>query len=271
MKGVNDQCDVSSHSLEVWHKIMGHCNTQDILKLEKEANGMRITSKNKFNCAECFLGKMTNNRSRIPDAKAKSPLSLVHTDLAGPIDPAGRDGYRYCMNFVDDYSGMQLIYLLKSKADATKATEKFLADVAPIGSVKCMRADNGTEYTSDKFRNLMLHNKIKLEFSSPYSPHQNGTAERNWRTIFDMSRCLLLQSQLPKSFWTYAVKTAMYIRNRCFCKRISTTPYQLFVGKKPNLSNMHAFGSQCYGYLQEKKLDPRSKKGIFVGLSLIHI
>ena len=33
------------------------------------------------------------------------------------------------------------------------------------------------------------------------------------------SRCMIIESQLPKCFWTYAVKTAAYIRNRCYCPR----------------------------------------------------
>lgn len=37
-------------------------------------------------------------------------------------------------------------------------------------------------------------------------------------------------------------------------------------GTKPNLFNMHTFGTVCYAYVQNKtKLDPRAEKGIFVG------
>ena len=65
--------------------------------------------------------------------------------------------------------------------------------------------------------------------------------------------------------WTYAVMAAAYI-SRCFNVRLGKTPYEAFTGSKPNLSNMHVFGSVCYAYVQNaKKLDPRSKQGIFVG------
>ena len=59
-----------------------------------------------------------------------------------------------------------------------------------------------------------------------------------------MARCMLLEANLPKRLWTYAVMTAVYIRNRCFNYRLGKTPYETLTGKQPNLSNMHVFGSK---------------------------
>ena len=81
-----------------------------------------------------------------------------------------------------------------------------------------------------------------------------------------MGRCLLIQAKLAKEFWPYAVLTAAYIRNRCCNNRIEQTPYFALTGRKPNLSNMRVFGSECYAYKQNKgKLDPRCMKGVFLG------
>ena len=158
------------------------------------------------------------------------------------------------------------MYFLKSKSDTIAATQKFLADTAPYGEVKCIRSDNGGEFIPQKFKSLLEKNKIMHEMSAPYSPHQNGTAERHWRTLFEMGRCLLLHSNLCKEFWPYAVMTAAYIRNRCFNNRLKQTAYFAITGKKSNLSNMRVFGSECYAYKQDKKkLDPRCTKGIFLG------
>ena len=52
----------------------------------------------------------------------------------------------------------------------------------------------------------------------------------------------------------------------CYNHRIAKTPFEQFTGEKPNVSNMHSFGTVCYGYVQNpKKLDARSEKGIFLG------
>ena len=135
-----------------------------------------------------------------------------------------------------------------------QATEKFLADTAPYCKIKCIRSDNGTEFRGKHYQALLCKNGIRHETSAPYSPHQNGTAERNWRTLFDMARCLLLDSKLPKELWTYAVQTAAVVRNRCFNNRTKQTPYLLLKGKQPNLSRMQKFGSECYAYKQDKKM-----------------
>ncbi|PIK49001.1 hypothetical protein BSL78_14107 [Apostichopus japonicus] len=75
--------------------------------------------------------------------------------------------------------------------------------------------------TGDRSWSVVLRKMgIRHETSSPYSPLQNGTAERQWRTLFQMGRCLLIDKGLPKFLWTYAVQTAAHIRNRCFNNRI---------------------------------------------------
>eukprot|EP00795_Rhopilema_esculentum_P009995 gene9995-18622_t len=256
----------TSHTLKEWHEIMGHCNSRDIIKLEGVVDGMKITSKDSFQCDICTEGKMTQYRNRSPDKRANAPLELVHVDLAGPIEPADRNGFRYVMSIVDDYSSLIMVYFLKGKNDAIHAMEKFLADVAVYGTVKRMRCDNGGEFTSVKFKQLLIENKIKQEMSAPYSPHQNGTVEKSWRSIFDMARCLLLESTLPKSLWVYVVMTAVYVRNRCYNPRTEKTAVEAFTGHKPNIGNMNTFGSVCFAYTQNKtKLDARSEKGIFIG------
>ena len=154
-------------------------------------------------------------------------MEYIHSDLAGPIDPVAKESFRYSMNFVDDYSGFIFIYFLKNKSDAVAALEKFLADSAPYGTVKCLRSDNGGEYVSNSFESVLMKNKIRHEKSCPNSPHQNGTAERTWRSIFEMARCILIESKLPKQLWTYAAMASAHIRNRCYSQRTEETPYFL--------------------------------------------
>ena len=271
-----------TESLQTWHRILGHCNTTDILKMESVVQGMKIDdNQSKFDCETCVMAKQPNTRNRDPDIRATEPFELIHTDLAGPVDPIAKDGFRYAIVFTDDYSGNMFTYFLKEKSDATRATEKFLADVAPYGKVKTLsfhedifpsgetkrlRSDNGGEFISQEFSDLLIKNKIKHEKSSPYSPHQNGTAERSWRTLFEMTRSLLLEAGLPKNLWTYAVMTATHIRNRCYSQRIKNTPYGLITGIKPDVARLQVFGSVCYPItIKPKKLDPRASKGVFVG------
>ncbi|GFR67435.1 transposon Ty2-C Gag-Pol polyprotein [Elysia marginata] len=208
---------------------------------------------------------MTSHRSRTSDARAAKPLEFVHIDLAGPVDPSSKDGFRYALICMDDFSGLSNLYFLKNKSDAATAFKKFLADTSPYGRVKRVISDQGGEFVSSEFSSLLVENKIKHEKSAPFSPHQNGTAERAWRTLFDMARCLLLQSGLPKTIWPYAVMAASYIRNRCINKRLGIIPFEAVTNKKPNMKNMQQFEKPGYAFVQNpKQLNDRSEKGCFV-------
>ena len=79
---------------------------------------------------------------------------------------------------------------------------------------------------------------------------------------------MLASSKLPKSLWTEALKTAVYILNRVPTKAVEKTPFELFKGWKPSLRHMRVWGcpSEVRVYNpQEKKLDPRTISGYFIG------
>lgn len=127
--------------IEEWHKILGHCNYGDVRKLEKVVKGMKITDSKEPECEVCIQGKMCQIRNRQPDQRAKAPLEFVHCDLAGPIEPTAKDGYfKYALSFVDDFTGINMVYFLRQKSDTAEATQKYLADVAPYGKVKRIRS-----------------------------------------------------------------------------------------------------------------------------------
>ena len=66
----------------------------------------------------------------------------------------------------------------------------------------------------------------------------NGVAERQNITLKDMVRSMISHSNLPKSLWGEALKTATYILNKVPTK----TPYELWTGKKPSLKHLHIWG-----------------------------
>ena len=65
-----------THTMHEWYKILGHCNVQDVCKLEGVVEGMKITDKGDFRCDICVTGKMSQHRSRDPDERATCPLEL---------------------------------------------------------------------------------------------------------------------------------------------------------------------------------------------------
>lgn len=128
-------------------------------------------------------------------------------------------------------------------------------------------------YTEDgqakgPFAKFLQEHGIVAQYTMPGSPDQNGVAERRNRTLMDMVRSMLYSSKLPKSLWTEALKTAVYILNRVPTKAVSKTPFESLKGWKPSLRHIRVWGcpSEIRVYNpQEKKLDPKTISGYFVG------
>ena len=69
-----------------------------------------------------------------------------------------------------------------------------------------------------------------------------------------------------------AMSTACYISNRAYIhKKLDKTPYELYKGRKHNLSHLHIFGCKCFihnnGKDNLRKFNPKSDEGIFFGYS----
>ena len=69
----------------------------------------------------------------------------------------------------------------------------------------------------------------------PGTPQHNGLSERHNRTLLDVVRSMMSLTNLPLSFWGYALETTGFTLNRAPSKSVETTPYELSFGKKPKV------------------------------------
>ena len=100
----------------------------------------------------------------------------------------------------------------------------------------------------------------------PRTPQYNGVSERHNRTLLDMVRSMMSLTDLPLSFWGYALETAIFTLNRAPSKSVETTPYELWVGKKPKLSFLKVWGCNAYMKIfHPDKLKLKSEKCVFIG------
>ena len=110
---------------------------------------------------------------------------------------------------------------------------------------------------------------IRHEYTVPKTPEQNGVSERMNRTLVEMVRSMLIESQLPKKFWAEALSTACYLKNRSSDRALDgRTPYEALTGRKPNVSKLRIFGCICYAHIpknERQKLDSKSEESVFLG------
>ena len=133
--------------------------------------------------------------------------------------------------------------------------------------------DGDSVFNSKEFTDWMKDRGNKIQVTSRDCPQDNGRAERYGRSLVEMARCLLAHSGLPKGFWKNAIECACYIKNRLPHKSISSTPYTLWFGEKPDLSGLRAFGCLASRKPQNegmRKLDSRGHSCLFMGYDLEH-
>ena len=94
----------------------------------------------------------------------------------------------------------------------------------------------------------------------PGTPQRNGVSECCNNTLLDMVRYMMSLTDLPLSFWGYALESAAFTLNRAPSKSVETTPYELWFGKKPKLSFLNVWGYDAYGKkFQPDKIEPNQR------------
>lgn len=270
-----DQANVAieNFTLLQWHEMLSHQNVQYVRSYLKYMQIPFTDTKNKFFCEACIYGKQHREPFTSSTTKTTKPGQLIHSDVCGPMEENSLGGKRYFVVFKDDYSSYTYVYFMSQKSEVKNKFELFLNTVKNQlnVSVVTLRSDCGLEYKNAEFKTILDKFGIKHETSVPYTPQQNGKAERSMRTIVEAARTMLYSKNLSKTLWAEAVNTAVYTINRTGnTGQEGKTPYELWFNKTPDINNLKIFGSEVYAHIpQEKrrKWDKKGRKGIFVGYS----
>jgi hypothetical protein len=266
-------------SSTTWHRRLGHINANDLCKMKNGAvEGVTFPDKNgqidKSSCTVCCEGKQTRLPFPLSASKSQEVLELVHTDLCGPMENKSLGMARYFLIFVDDYSRMCFVYFLQSKHQTFKYFKEFkkLVENQKSKKIKNVRSDNGGEFCSTEMEDYLKRCGIVHQKTNGYTPEQNGVSERYNRSIVEKARCLLFDAHLPKSFWAEAVNTTVYMKNRSPAAGLdsNSTPYEMWTGRKPNVSHLRIFGSPVMVHIpkeKRRKWDKKAGKMYLVGYS----
>jgi len=214
---ISDVNIVEKNTFETWHKRLGHINYKCLQKMieEKLVSGIKSCNFDKHFCEDCVFGKQHRLSFKNTSKKKSKIGDLIHADVCGPMSETSIGGSRYFLVLKDDCSGFRKVYFLHHKSDTYDKFKEFILEFRnTFGyNIKFLRADNGTEFTNHMMRDLMKKHGIIFETSAPYTHEQNGTAERDIRTIVECARTMLTASGLPKSLWAEATNAAVYIMN----------------------------------------------------------
>lgn len=269
-----EQANIATSDSLTWHERLGHVNFQTLKNMADNGMIQNLQIKNVDNlfCESCQYGKI-HRKSFKSNLKSRSekPGEMIHTDLCGKMPITSLGGANYFLTFKDDCTSYRFVYFIKNKSDVFPVFAEFqkLIERQTGNKIKIIRSDNGKEYINHQLSEHFKDNGIVHETTSPYTPEQNGRAERENRSIVESARAMLLNTNLPQELWAEAVNTAVYLLNRRPCKsNDNKTPYELWFNKAPALQHLKIFGSLAFVHIPKQfrsKLESKSKKLVMVG------
>ncbi|UYV73167.1 K02A2.6-like, partial [Cordylochernes scorpioides] len=242
-------------------------NKRSITQNFKEENG-------------CLYKKNPNPEGRawllvVPKKRRKKVMSEYHNHMLNGHLGVARTTYRlknkyYWPSMLKDVSEfVKTMVETRSGKMQDPAQERIKAEEsAKPQPGATIRTDNGSEYVNRHVEDFLNQSGIKHQLTVPYSPAQNGVAERKNRSLMEMTRCMLFDSGLPQSLWAEAVTTANYLHNRIPSKATDKTPFELWTNRKPSLKHLKRFGCKAFAYIpkiKRNKLDSKVIEGIFLG------
>ncbi|KAG9094427.1 hypothetical protein FS749_012503 [Ceratobasidium sp. UAMH 11750] len=235
-----------------WHCRLRHIGVGALRRLADEGLIAKLTKSDLEaieRCRVCILGK----GARLPFPRSLSvttaPLEIVHSNLCGPFDPTV-GGARYTASFVDDFSRVAWVFLLKTKDEVAKVFMRLRAHVELFTGfkIKTLRSDGGGEYKSHLLADYLADAGILHQTSCPDSSQQNGVAERFQRTLFDRVQCMLEDAGMAWGWWGEAALTAVHIYNQTPHSALpnSACPLSLWPNESVSLAHIRVFGSPCF-------------------------
>ncbi|GJU59725.1 putative RNA-directed DNA polymerase [Tanacetum coccineum] len=263
----NSTCFLSKF---VWHKRLGHPADQVLNVLNKDI--VFEKTNDEIVCEVCQKAKQTREPFPLSDHVTKQLGDLVHLDLWGPYKMASREGFKYFLTIVDDFSRAVWVYLLKGKDEVFDCICVFYNMLKNQfdKSVKTFRSDNGTEFVNKNVTKFCCDKGIIHQTSCAYSPQQNGIVERKHRHLLNVARSLMFQGGLPLNLWSECVLTAIYLINRLPSSVLKgKSPFKLVFSRKPSLNHLRVFGCLYFATIlnNSDKFGSRSEKCVLVGYS----
>ena len=192
-------------------------------------------------CQICVTSKLTKKTCGSMSRETKL-LESTHSDLGDLKQTMTREGKKFYVTFIDDYTRFVRVYFLRNNDEAF---DMFLSYKAKVENqldrkIKRIRSDRGGKY-------ILLNDYCEKEgtiheVTPSYSPESNGVGERKNKTLKKMMNSLLVSASALDNLWGKAILSTCHLHNRIPYKKTSRTPYELWKGHTPNLKYLKVWG-----------------------------
>jgi len=185
----------------------------------------------------------------------------------GPYSLSAIHGHKYFLTIGDDYSRYTWIFPLKQKSKVVKILEDFVVFIQTQfeTGIKVIRSDNETEFF---MTNFFSNKGIIHQNSCVNTSQQNNILERKHDHLLNVARALMIQSHLPKIYWSYSVIHVAHIINMFLTPVLNDfSPHEMLYKTPQDFNQLKVFRSLCYANTlstNRSKFDPRASKCVFI-------
>lgn len=269
------QATTSPASLLTWHLRLSYLGEASIRRLHKQGV-ITVTSWDRRGlerCDACRKSRMARRRfgSRTK-YRATRPLEIIHSDVC-QLSTTSREGYRYFVSFIDDYSKYVTVYHLHWKSQVFESFVHFTSKAERETGLRVvdLRIDNGGEYISKLMKDWCRHRGINQTMGPPHTPQLHGVLEIFNRTLLDRLKPSLKHSSLDKTYWSDALDYAVWKTNRSPTRTNDgfRTPCEVYEGQLPSMRHAHIFGARGQYLIpsaNRQKLDDHTRACVFLGV-----
>jgi cleavage and polyadenylation specificity factor subunit 1 len=154
--------------------------------------GMRVQV-NRFvqHCVSCQKNKTVRKQKRPWQSFPYTHrFKTVHVDIVGPVIPSS-SGKRFMLTMMDRETRWIEVAPLRTVTAETVARAFYQYWVARYGVPEVIVTDQGAQFESDLFQDLMKCLSVKHRHTTPYHPQANGLIERLHSTLKASLRCIM--------------------------------------------------------------------------------
>jgi len=198
-------------------------------------------------------------------------LGRVFLDVCILFSSRSCQGFLYFVTWVDDKSRKVFVSAMKEKSKVAQHLRTFVAcvELETGQKLKVLRSDGGGEYTAGEVQSFLKEKGIKHELTTADTPQHNGVAEHMNRTLVERVRTMLVEAELPDTYWWDALRYATLLHNVSPTRSLSdSTPKESWSGNKPDVSRLHVFSCRAFVHIPNKlcgKLSAKSLVCTFIG------
>jgi transposase InsO family protein len=212
-------------------------------------------------CDECAKAKMppVKNRGEMKIYNVGMPLERVCVDILGPL-PRSAKGNKYLLVITDCFTKWVEAIPMRNQ-EAITVAKKFVDEfITRFGTPKQIHTDQGTQFESKLFQELCRLLEIDKTRTTPWHPESDGQVERFNRTLENMLRMFVEESQKD---WDQYIPYVLMAYRSSVHESTKRTPNMLMFGREIDLPldvafglpNNHVFGTEEYCQTLRERLE----------------